>query len=62
MKMISIWLSGEANRSLKMGSKYVVDAHAMVWFIAGDSRFGPNAKQILSNPDIELILPITTLA
>ncbi len=45
-----------------MGSKYVVDAHAMVWFIAGDSRLGPNAKQILSNPDIELILPITTLA
>ena len=45
-----------------MGSKYVVDTHAMVWFIAGDSRLGPNAKQILSNPDSELILPITTLA
>ena len=45
-----------------MGSKYVVDTHAMVWFIAGDSRLGPNAKQILSNPDSELILPITAIA
>ena len=34
----------------------------MVWFIAGDSRLGPNAKRILSNPDSELILPITALA
>ena len=45
-----------------MGSKYVVYTHAMVWFIAGDSRLGPNAKQILSNPDSELILPITAIA
>ena len=39
-----------------MRSKYVVDTHAMIWFIAGDSRLGPNAKQILSNPNSELIL------
>ena len=45
-----------------MRSKYVVDTHAMVWFIAGDSRLGPNAMQILSNFDSELILPITALA
>ena len=45
-----------------MSSKYVVDTHAMVWFNVGDPRLGPNAKQILSNPDSELILPITALA
>jgi PIN domain nuclease of toxin-antitoxin system len=45
-----------------MGSKYVVDTHAMVWFSTGDSRLGPNAKQVLSNPDSELIFPITALA
>ena len=60
--MISVWLSGEVNRSLKMPSKYVVDTHAMVWFNVGDSRLGPNAKRILSNPDSELIFPITALA
>ena len=45
-----------------MPSKYVVDTHAMVWFSTGDSRLGPNAKRILSNPDSELIFPITALA
>ena len=62
MKMTSVWLSGEANQSLKMPSKYVVDTHAIVWFNAGDPRLGPNAKRILSNPDSELILPFTALA
>lgn len=60
--MTSVSLSGEANRSLTMRSKYVVDTHAMIWFSVGDSRLGPNAKRILSNPDSELILPITALA
>ena len=45
-----------------MPSKYVVDTHAMVWFSTGDSRLGQNAQRILSNPDSELILPITALA
>ena len=45
-----------------MGNKYVVDTHAMVWFNVGDSRLGPNAKRILSNPDSELTFPITALA
>ncbi len=62
MKPTFVWLSGEANQSLKMPSKYVVETHAIVWFNAGDPRLGPNAKRILSNPDSELILPITALA
>ena len=62
MQTTFVWLSGEANQSLKMPSKYVVDTHAMIWFSTGDPRLGPNAKRILSNPDSELILPITALA
>lgn len=42
--------------------KYVVDTHALIWFIEGNSRLGSNAKAILSNPDSELILPATALA
>jgi len=42
--------------------KYVVDTHALIWFIEGNSRLGSNAKTILSNPDSELILPATALA
>ena len=62
MKTTFVWLSGKANRSLKMPSKYVVDTHAIVWFNVGDFRLGANAKQILSDPNSELILPITALA
>ncbi|RKU05644.1 twitching motility protein PilT [Candidatus Poribacteria bacterium] len=45
-----------------MPNKYVVDTHAIIWFSTGDSRLGPNAERILSNPNSELILPITVLA
>lgn len=41
---------------------YVVDTHALIWFIEGNSRLGSNAKTILSNPNSKLILPATALA
>ncbi|PSB02989.1 type II toxin-antitoxin system VapC family toxin [Merismopedia glauca] len=42
--------------------KYVIDTHALIWFLEGNSRLGANAKAILSHPDSELIIPATTLA
>ncbi|QSJ14363.1 PIN domain-containing protein [Nostoc sp. UHCC 0702] len=42
--------------------KYVIDTHALVWFIEGNPRLGTNAKAILSNPDSQLVIPATTLA
>ncbi|PHJ63573.1 twitching motility protein PilT [Nostoc linckia z18] len=42
--------------------KYVIDTHALIWFLEGNSRLGANAKAILSNPDSQLIIPATTLA
>ncbi len=42
--------------------KYVVDTHALIWFLEGNSRLGINANAILSNPDSQLIIPATTLA
>ena len=42
--------------------KYVIDTHALIWFIEGNSRLGANAKAILSNPDSHLVIPATTLA
>ncbi|MDZ8264169.1 type II toxin-antitoxin system VapC family toxin [Nostoc sp. ChiQUE01b] len=42
--------------------KYVIDTHALIWFLEGNSRLGANAKTILSNPDSQLITPATTLA
>lgn len=42
--------------------KYVIDTHALVWFLEGNARLGTNAKAILSNPDSQLVIPATTLA
>ena len=42
--------------------KYIVDTHALIWFLEGNSRLGLNAKIILSDPDSQLILPAIALA
>lgn len=42
--------------------KYVLDTHALIWFLEGNSRLGTNAKAILSNPNSQLVIPATTLA
>jgi PIN domain nuclease of toxin-antitoxin system len=42
--------------------KYVIDTHALIWFLEGNPRLGVNAKAILSHPDSQLIIPATTLA
>ncbi len=31
--------------------KYVIDTHALIWFLEGNPRLGANAKAIISNPD-----------
>ncbi|WP_375510795.1 type II toxin-antitoxin system VapC family toxin [uncultured Nostoc sp.] len=42
--------------------KYVIDTHALIWFVEGNSRLDANANAILSNPDSQLVIPATTLA
>ena len=42
--------------------KYVIDTHALIWFLEGNWRLGANANAILSNPDSQLVIPATTLA
>lgn len=42
--------------------KYVVDTHALLWFLQDDSRLGSNADLILSRADSELVLPAIALA
>ncbi|MGV3723758.1 MAG: type II toxin-antitoxin system VapC family toxin [Actinomycetota bacterium] len=41
---------------------YVVDTHALIWFMIGSDRLGPNARIVLSNPDNAFILPAIVLA
>ena len=42
--------------------KYVIDTHALIWFLEGNSLLSTKAKFILSQPDSQLIIPATTLA
>ena len=42
--------------------KYVVDTHALIWFLEGSPRLGSKARAILSAPDSQLVVPATALA
>lgn len=41
---------------------YVVDTHALIWFIGKDQRLSDRARAILRNPDVRLIIPVIVLA
>jgi PIN domain nuclease of toxin-antitoxin system len=43
-------------------SKFVVDTHALIWFLARNSRLGGTARDALSNPGSHLVLPSIALA
>jgi PIN domain nuclease of toxin-antitoxin system len=42
--------------------KYVIDTHALIWFLAGHPRLSPNADRVLNDRSSELVLPATALA
>jgi hypothetical protein len=37
--------------------KYILDTHALIWFLEGNYRLELNAKEILSDSSSELVLP-----
>jgi PIN domain nuclease of toxin-antitoxin system len=42
--------------------QYIVDTHALIWFLEGNPRLGIAAKQILENSESKLVLPAIALA
>lgn len=42
--------------------KYLIDTHALIWFLEGNSRLGNQAATILSDSSSVLILPAIALA
>ncbi len=42
--------------------RYVVDTHALIWFLEGSRRLGREAERVLRDPDAALILPAIVLA
>ncbi len=45
-----------------MIDKYIVDTHALIWHLVGNSRLGSSAEIVFQNPDSVLVLPIIALA
>lgn len=42
--------------------KYILDTHALIWFLEGNARLGLTAKEILADSSSELVLPAIALA
>ena len=42
--------------------KYVVDTHALLWFLSGSQQLSVHARSILSSPESQLIIPAIVLA
>jgi PIN domain nuclease of toxin-antitoxin system len=42
--------------------KYILDTHALIWFLEGNARLGLKAKEVLSDSSSELVLPAIALA
>jgi PIN domain nuclease of toxin-antitoxin system len=45
-----------------MANEYVLDAHALIWFIGSNPRLGSNARAGMQDPSSRLYLPIIALA
>lgn len=42
--------------------RYIIDTHALLWFLTSDARLGAAAKSVLLNPASVLVLPMIALA
>lgn len=45
-----------------MADEYIIDAHALIWYVEGNLRLGLNASMVMDDPASVLILPIIALA
>jgi len=45
-----------------MATEFVLDTHALVWFVTGDARLGAQARAVMSDPAVQMLLPVTALA
>lgn len=41
---------------------YVLDTHALIWYLTDDRRLGAQAEAVLNDPDSTLIVPAIVLA
>jgi len=45
-----------------MAHKYILDTHALVWFLEGNSRLGQKAIAVMESDDSCIVLPLIALS
>lgn len=45
-----------------MAHKYILDTHALIWFVEGNKRLSESAKAIIAAADSQMVLPLIALA
>jgi PIN domain nuclease of toxin-antitoxin system len=45
-----------------MANKYILDTHALIWYLEGNPNLGQQAKATMGVADSEMILPLIALA
>jgi PIN domain nuclease of toxin-antitoxin system len=45
-----------------MAHRYILDTHALVWFVEGNKRLSESAKGILTATNSQMVLPLIALA
>ncbi|MBE2199558.1 MAG: PIN domain-containing protein [Anaerolinea sp.] len=45
-----------------MARKYIIDTHALIWYLEGNPRLGIQAQAVMSEPESVLVLPVIALA
>jgi PIN domain nuclease of toxin-antitoxin system len=45
-----------------MANKYILDTHALIWYLEGNPNLGRQAKATMSAADSEMVLPLIALA
>ncbi|MCA9962949.1 MAG: PIN domain-containing protein [Anaerolineales bacterium] len=45
-----------------MAHKYILDTHALVWFVEGNKRLSETARAAIAATDSQLVLPLIALA
>ena len=45
-----------------MANEFILDAHALIWFLEGNPRLGANARVAIQDPASVLYLPVIALA
>lgn len=45
-----------------MAHKYILDTHALIWFVEGNKRLSESVKTIIIAADSQMVLPLIALA